>query len=392
MYTIIIFVLILSLLVIVHEAGHFFMAKKFGMKVYEFGMGFPPRAFGVYKDPKTGKFVFVRGRGKSSLSETVGGEEKTEEDFPATLYTFNWLPLGGFVKIKGENGEDAKEKDSFGHHKAWKKLLVLVAGVVMNVLLAGILLGVGFIIGLPADISEGVPDGAVLVTEPAVVIQQVAGDSPADKAGLEFGDKVVKIDDVDILSSVQMIKYIGERGESEMQVSVERGEESLVLSITPEILANSNGEPKLGVSLADTSIIRYPWYLAIPRGFMAAFFGLINIFFAFYLLIKNLILGQGLIFEVSGPVGIASIVGQSARLGINYLINVTAMISLSLAAINILPIPALDGGRALFVIIEKVTKRPVPMRYEQLAHTIGFVLLMILIVIVTARDVLGLIS
>ena len=107
---------------------------------------------------------------------------------------------------------------------------------------------------------------------------------------------------------------------------------------------------------------------------------------------QNLILGQGLAFEVSGPVGIAAVVGQSAKLGINYLINVTAMISLSLAAINVLPIPALDGGRLLFVIIEKIFRRPVSMRHEQLAHTIGFVLLMILIVIVTYRDIAGLVK
>ena len=115
-----------------------------------------------------------------------------------------------------------------------------------------------------------------------------------------------------------------------------------------------------------------------------------QIVIAFYLLIKGLILGQGLAFEVAGPVGIASIIGESARLGLNYLINTAAMISLSLAVINILPIPALDGGRILFILIEKITGKKVPLKYEQFAHTIGFALLMILIVVVTVRDVLGL--
>ena len=111
-----------------------------------------------------------------------------------------------------------------------------------------------------------------------------------------------------------------------------------------------------------------------------------------YLLIKNLIFGQGLTFEVAGPVGIAVMVGDSVRLGFSYLLNITAMLSLSLAAINILPIPALDGGRVLFIIISKIIRRPVPMKYEQIAHTVGFVLLMILIVIVTGKDIWGLIK
>ncbi len=146
----------------------------------------------------------------------------------------------------------------------------------------------------------------------------------------------------------------------------------------------------MGVVLADAGMIRYPWHIAIGKGFMAAVFGLVNIFIAFFVLIKELILGRGLAFDVSGPVGIAVVVGQSAKLGFNYLLNVTAMISLSLAAMNILPIPALDGGRALFVILEKIFRKPVSMRYEQMAHTIGFVLLMALIVVITGRDVLNL--
>ena len=134
-------------------------------------------------------------------------------------------------------------------------------------------------------------------------------------------------------------------------------------------------------------MIRYPWYLAIYKGFIATFIVLINIFVGFYFLLKNLILGHGLVFDIAGPVGIASLVGQSAKLGFNYLLNITAMLSLSLAAINILPIPALDGGRIVFVILEKILKKPVPMKYEQIAHTIGFLLLMTLIVVVTWRDV-----
>jgi len=144
------------------------------------------------------------------------------------------------------------------------------------------------------------------------------------------------------------------------------------------------------VILADAGVVRYPWYLAIWKGIIGALVGAVNIFVAFILLIKGLILGQGLAFDVAGPVGIAVVVGESARLGVAYLINVMAMLSLSLAVINILPIPALDGGRLLFVLIERIFKKPVPLKYEQMAHTLGFLLLMVLIVVVTWRDIVGL--
>lgn len=384
MFTVILFILILSLLVLVHEWGHFYAARKSGMKVYEFGIGFPPRAFGVYKDPKTKKWKFVSGKGKGSLQETVGGD-KREEEFPATLYSFNWLPLGGFVKIKGENGEAGRDKDSFGYHKTWKKVVVLVAGVTMNFILAAVLLAVGFMIGLPTDVSDGVPKGATLVDEPAVMIQQVVDDSPAKEAGLTLGDKITAINGTTIVSSAQMIEAI-QQSQGEVQLLLIRAEEPIVLTLTPK---SNNGTAQIGALLAEAAVVKFPWYIAIWKGITGAWFGLINIFIGFFFLIKGLVLGQGLAFDVAGPVGIANIIGQSAKLGIHYLINITAMISLSLAAINILPIPALDGGRLLFVLIEKATGKPVPMKYEQVAHTIGFLALMLLIVVVTVRDVAG---
>ncbi len=363
------------------------------MKVYEFGMGFPPRAFGVYKDPVTKKFVFVWGSGKknatAALDETVGGK-KREEEFPATLYSFNWLPLGGFCKIKGENGEEAAESDSFAAQKVWKRLVVLVAGVTMNFLLAAVLLSVGFMIGLPTDVSMGVDDKAIVVQDAQVQAQQVAADSPAEKAGMQFGDVILSINGQEMKSSQAVIDFVMYHGNETLAVEVQRGTEHKSFNIKPEILRNGDSQPRMGVVLADAGMIRYPWYWAIVKGFMAASFGLINIFIAFFVLIKELILGRGLAFDISGPVGIAVVVGQSAKLGFQYLLNVTAMISLSLAAMNILPIPALDGGRALFVILEKIMKKPVSMRYEQMAHTIGFVLLMVLIVVITGRDVLNL--
>lgn len=390
MTTILLFILILGVLVLVHEFGHFVTARAFRMKVHEFGFGFPPRAFGIYRDPQTKKYRFIWGRGKSSLVKTVGGEAReTEDEFPTTVYSFNWLPLGGFVKIKGENGEGRGEQDSFMSKAAWKRVVVLVAGVVMNFLLAAVVLGIGLMIGLPADFSQGVDPQATVVEQPHVLVQQVSKGMPADAAGISFGDKILSINEETIDSVEELITYVGDKAGHELQVKIQRGEQELAISITPEY-SQEVGRAVFGVMPADAGIIRYPWYLALYKGFVAAAFGLINIFITFYLLLKNLVMGQGLLFDVSGPVGIAVLVGQSARLGLNYILHVTASISLGLAAINILPIPALDGGRILFVLLEKIIGRPVSMKYEQLAHTIGFVLLMGLIVVVTWRDIVGL--
>lgn len=389
MITLIIFLLILSILVVAHEFGHFITARKAGMKVYEFGLGFPPRAFGVYKDPQTKKWVYVMGKGKSSLKETVGGDSRQEE-YPSTLYSFNWLPLGGFVKIKGENGENPDDTDSFLYHKAWKRFVVVVAGVTMNVILAGFLLSIGFMIGLPTDVS-GMSDKNAIVGESMVLVEQVSEESPADIAGVEFGDRILSINGEKIESSERLIEFVREKGEAELSVVVEREGEELTFTATPALLDHHDDDiPRLGIISADAAIVRYPWYIASYKGFIAAGIGFVNIFSLFFILIKNLITGQGLVFDVAGPVGIANVIGQSARMGINYLISTAAMLSLTLAVINILPIPALDGGRALFIIIEKIIRRPIPTKYEQLAHTIGFVLLMVLIVVVTFRDVVKL--
>lgn len=394
--TVIIFILILGLLVLAHEFGHFICARKAGMRVYEFGFGFPPRAFGVYKDPVTRKFVWVFGRIKSpsgdhvaGLINTAGGG-KREEEFPATVYSLNWLPLGGFCKIKGEEGENKNETDSFASKVAWKKVVVLAAGVTMNVILAAVLLMVGFMIGLPTDLSGGIDKQAIVISGGQATVQFVEKNSPAEKAGIKFGDKVVQINDLTVQKAEEMVNYISLHHQDELSVKIKRGEALLAFQIKPAIIRTGETSPRLGVTLADAGIVRYPWHVALYKGLVATGYGIINIAVGFYLVIKNLILGHGLIAEIAGPVGIAVMVGQSVRLGLSYIINLTAMLSLTLAVINILPIPALDGGRILFIAVEKIFKKPVPLKYEQLAHTIGFVLLMALIVLVTWRDVRGL--
>lgn len=386
MLTVVLFLLVLSLVVLVHEAGHFLVARRSGMRVFEFGWGFPPRLVGWYRDPATKKWRVVWGSGKSSAANTGGGAER-EAEFPSTLYSINWLPLGGFVKIKGENGENTVDPDSFGAKKFWPRLLTIVAGVAMNVVLAAVLLSIGFMIGLPTDTGGLNDPHAIVVKPPAVMIQQVDADSPAAKAGLQFGDTVTTLNGERLLSANDMVNFVQTHPGQELTLTVEHpGAETRTTTLTPAVLKTGD-IPRLGVMLADAGVIRYPWYLAIYKGVIAAGIGLINIFIALYLLIKNLVLGNGMLFPISGPVGVAVAVGQSAKLGFNYLLNVTVMISLSLAALNILPIPALDGGRALFIVLEKIIGRKIPTKYEQVIHTIGFLALLILIGFVTWRDI-----
>lgn len=387
MITVIVFILILALLVLSHEFGHFIIARWRGMRVFEFGFGLPPKIFGVYKDPTTGKFKWVLGRVNSTKAEHAAS---SDGNFPATVYSLNLLPIGGFCKIKGEEGDNAGDSDSFMFCKAWERALVLVAGVSMNVVLAAVLLTLGFMVGLPTDMSAGVDVKAIIVEDTKVMVQYVDKNSPAEQTGIKYGDRIISLNNEEMKSSAQMIDYVKSHNQKAIEVKVERGGKELSYNIIPNIIKEGEVGARLGVVLADAGIIRYPWYIALYKGVVATGIGIVNIVVAFCLLIKNLIVGNGLLFDVSGPVGIAMMVGQSARLGLSYLINLTAMLSLTLAVINILPIPALDGGRLLFIGFEKIFRRQMPMKYEQLAHTIGFVLLLGLIAIITWRDVAGL--
>ncbi|MBT3817611.1 MAG: RIP metalloprotease RseP [Candidatus Magasanikbacteria bacterium] len=383
------FVIVLSLIVFVHEFGHFIAARKTCMKVYEFAIGFPPFIYGFYRDPKTKKLHWVKKKKSGpNVIEMGAGEEKSYV-YPNTIYSLNLLPLGGFCQIKGQDGSKANEEDSFGNKKPWQRAIVIVAGVVMNIVLAAVLLGIGFMIGLPTDLSTIEDKHAIVVEEPAVIIQQVEANSPAGEAGFAFGDTVLSLDGEEMDNTSEMVEYIKSHGGEEISITYTREDKVLTTTATPKAFGSVD-TPRLGVMLVDAAVVRYPWYIAIWKGILAAFIGLANIFVGFYVIIKGLILGQGMIMDVSGPVGIATMVGQSASLGIHYLINITAMISLSLAAINILPIPALDGGHLLFIAIEAVTGKRVPKKYENRAHTAGFMLLFGLLIIISIRDLIHL--
>ncbi len=384
MFTLLIFIVILGFLVISHEFGHFISARKSGMKVYEFGFGFPPRAFGLQR--------LVKMDGKNKLTKwrfTWGGQdaEKLAEEkngwVPGTLYSFNWLPLGGFVKIKGEEGEN-EDSDSFVSQSFTKKAITLVAGVVMNILLAAVIFSVGFMIGLPQSV-DGLDD-SVTIKNRQLQIMQVLPDMPASKADLKAGDVITKIDTINSPRLKEMQDYVDANKNKEINLQIKRGEITLDKKITPTVYKDS-GKGGFGVAITEVGIVKYPWYRAIYEGFIVTALYLKAILVAFYYIIIGLFNGSGAGSAVSGPIGIAVMTGQVAKLGISYLLNFMAVLSLNLAILNILPIPALDGGRLLFLIIGKIFRKKTSMKYEQLAHTLGFMLLMLLVVVITVKDV-----
>lgn len=417
MSSLLFFIIVLAILVLSHEFGHFIAAKKTGMKVEEFGFGFPPRFLGIQflKEKKIEKIAEVEtveikdevvptAAGGEILKETITdtikeydtvtetrkwrfvwgnrGLNETDEAY-GTVYSFNWLPLGGFVKIKGENGEDASDPQSFAAKKPWQKAVVLFAGVAMNVVLAAVLLSLGYLIGLPqtvdqmADVSQ--------VRERRIEILGVLPGKPAEAAGILAGDVVLQVDEIVSPRLTQMQNYVNAQKDKEILLKVQRGEQTIEKKIKPAVYSDT-GKSGFGISIAEIGTVKYSFFKAIYYGIVATGLYLKEITVAFYYLISGLVTGAGVGEAVSGPVGIAVLTGRVARLGIIYLIQFTAMLSLNLAIFNILPIPALDGGRLLFLAIAKIRRRPVSQKVEQIFHTAGFALLMLLVIVVTVRD------
>ncbi len=356
MFTAIVFVIVLGILVFVHEFGHFIFAKRAGMKVEEFGFGFPPRIWGIKK-----------------------GE---------TLYSINAIPFGGFVKILGEEGEQRDNPRSFSSKPVGARLMVIIAGVTMNFFLAVFLLMLANFFGLRIGLTDD--KTASIARNKEVQIIEVSKDSPADKAGIILLDEVsgFKLNGLfKAVSNAEDVQtFVHENTGQSITNVIKRNKEILEKVIVPRVNPPA-GQGALGVSLALTGVVSYPWYEAVWRGVYDAVILTINTVIGYFVLFKTLLLKGKLIADVSGPVGIATLTGQAARMGINYLMQFTALISVNLAVLNIIPFPALDGGRALLIIIEKFKGSPINKKVEQLVNTIGFAFLIALMVYVTAKDI-----
>lgn len=382
MLTLIIFILVLAVLVLSHEFGHFIVARKCGIKVDEFGFGFPPRLVGIRR------ITYSTGKKRWHLvwgSRAIEHEIHDTGSLPGTLYSINWLPLGGFVRIKGEDGENVNDADSFSSHPIWQRMLVVAAGVVFNVALAAILLSTGYLLGAPS--SGGSIDSAY-IKNVKVHVLQVLPESPAARAGFEAGDIIDKVDGQIATRLTQVQDLFGAKPGQMVTVSVIRGNAVLEKNVVP-LFNSSTNRAQIGVGIAEVGVVQFPWYLAIYHGVIDTGLYLAQIILAFYYLIVGLFAGAS-VAGVSGPIGVAVMTGEAARLGLGYLIQFMAMLSLNLAVLNILPIPALDGGRLFFLILNKVLRRPVPQNFEKIVHALGFILLLILVLAVSIKDLSGL--
>jgi regulator of sigma E protease len=355
--TILIFILILSVLVFVHEAGHFLAAKAFGIRVDEFGFGYPPRA------KKLGRWK-------------------------GTDVTLNWLPFGGFVKIFGENYEDKdnegeSREGSFSHKNRGIQAFVLVAGVLGNVLLAWVLLSLGFMIGMPSPAGLDLP-----LQDAHTAITQILPDSPAAQSGIKTGDEVLLItrgSDKSDLTPEAVSEFIA-ASDAPVQITVKRGGEIFTEEVTPTEGIVS-GKPAIGVGLDTIGTVKLNPIRSLYEGARATGLLLWYTASAFGHFIAEIFSGHPNLGQVTGPVGIVGMVGDARSLGLVYLLSFAALISLNLAVINLFPFPALDGGRLLFVGIEAVTRRRIPAKFFQIINFVGFALLILLMVIITIRDI-----
>lgn len=368
--TIIAFVGVLSLIVFFHELGHFWTARKFGVKSEEFGLGFPPRAIGIYRDQE------------KKWKKVIGSKEVT--DASDTIYSINWIPLGGFVKIKGENGEEPLEADSFGSQKIWKRAVILLAGVSMNIITAVILTSIGFMIGLPQVLGD--ENKHAIISNPQVQVVDVMADSPAAKAGLKTGDVIVSVNNQAVSKSEELQNLVDASKNQVATYQIKREGEMMSKEIVAEVRAET-GRGGIGVGISNTALVRYPFYLSFWYGVKEVFWLTIAIVVAFGQLLAGIFSGHGVSAEVAGPVGIATMTGQVAHMGFVYLLQFTVMLSVNLAIINAFPFPALDGGRLLFLLIEKIKGSPVKQELEAVVHNLGFAFLMILVILVTFKDV-----
>lgn len=349
MIALIIFILILGILILAHEWGHFIVAKKSGLTVEEFGFGFPPRIFSW----------------------------KIKE----TLYSVNLLPLGGFVKILGENGGEVSSPKSFSSKPTGTRSLIVAAGVTMNFLLGILLLIIGFYIGLPQILDK---ENEVLAENVQIQIIAINHNSPAEKANLKLGDSIEGFEEISILQN-----FINQNNGKEINLKIKRGQENLEIKTTPRINP-PEGEGALGIALAKTGIVSYPWHQSVWLGIKSSFIVTWEIIKGFFELIKNLLTAGKVPQEVAGPVGIAVLAGQAVNLGFIYLLQLVALISLNLAVLNLIPFPALDGGRLLFLGIEKIKGSKVNPKIENAIHSVGMILLLTLVALITYRDILKL--
>jgi len=335
-------------LIVLHEFGHFILAKKFGIKVEEFGVGFPPRLFG------------------KKLGETI--------------YSLNLLPFGAFVKIHGEEG-GIEDYRSFIGKPMWQRILIVLGGVVSFWIISAIILSmVAGVWGLPTAVKDEEDHNLV---NPRVQITALNPDSPAKNASLKVGDTIVGFHKV---KEVQ--EFIAENQGKEITLTIKRGKEVFEKKMIPRV-SPPEGEGAIGVGLTRVALKSYSWYQAPVQGVIACGNLTFNIVWGWILGLKSVLgwaeLPEGVEMRMVGPLGIFDLLREYFERGIYYFLFLVSVISIALALVNILPIPALDGGKLMFLAIEAVRKKPVNRKIEQHITTIFFILLITLMIFITIK-------
>lgn len=355
--SILIFLLILSVLVFVHELGHFLFAKWCGIRVDSFALGFPPTLW------------------KKKVGETT--------------YKLNALPLGGYVSIYGENYEnlDPTDKDfgrSFAIKKWWQQFIVLIGGILFNMIFALLLLVlIGWTSAMytPVDVPAGEPRP----DDVALIIANVLPDSPADQAGIAAGSIIESINGQENTSIDETINII-KTTEDNIALTIEGLEKPIILDTIEIITDDGTSHQIIGTGLAYGRLEHQGFWGGIKNGWHRT----VDMTAAVATGLRQLITGDASIDDLTGPVGLTGVVAEAQKRGFADIVFLTAFISINLALLNLLPFPALDGGRIVFVIIEAITNKRIPAKIGQWVNSIGFILLMILMVVVTVKDVVGL--
>lgn len=360
--TIIIFIIVLAVLIFVHELGHFLFARWSGIRVDAFKIGFGPKLF-----------AWKRGE---------------------TEYGVNAIPFGGYVKIFGENPDDESAHGpdaarSFVNKPRWKQVAVLAAGVLFNFIFAWILYSGVFMAGVTAT-PDGFGQYAKDFSNPRIMITQVSPNSPAEKAGLKEGDVIQSLNGSALDLEAIQNEINGSRG-APISLSFTRGSAASTTSIVA-VTGVVPDKYAIGIAMDSVVTLKLPFFAAIWQGLKYTWFMIGQTVTGLITFVGNLFHGSAALSDVSGPVGIAGIVGSAAELGFQYLVMITALISINLGVINLIPFPALDGGRILFVAIEGVIRRRISPRFTNTVNLIGFALLMLLMVAVTFNDVAKLIK
>ena len=362
--SILIFIAVIVALIVVHELGHFIVAKMVGMRVDEFGLGYPPRAL------------------------LIGKVGETE-------YSLNWLPFGGFVKIYGEDfsvqsDTSARDPRAFSSKNRFAQAAVLIAGVAMNLLFAYVLIAGALIIGTPRALSVG---EAAIAQNVELAVANVLPNSPAALAGITAGDIIVSAEDAvgewRAADPKSFSAFVAASGGSEITLSVKRAAQLHTAVARPlsGIVENDRGRYALGVEVATIGVLPLSFSGALSEGASLTWSTTKLTAIGLWHFLSGVLTFSADLSQVAGPIGIAGVVGGASAQGASNLFSIMAIISINLALINLIPVPALDGGRLLFVIVESIIRRPIKPSVSRALNSVSFVLLVLLMLVVTAHDI-----